>query len=205
MNIGIDIDNTLTDIEKELFKVANIYTKEINPNFIPHKFIEYDGIRNMSDFYSFIFGWSSKETEYFFRNPRIEVVDNAKPRKYSREVIKKLKDEGNNIYIITARTKRFDDIPYERSKNWLDKNDIIYDKLIVEAVDKVSASKELNVKLFIDDQLNNCINLSKNGIHTIRLTDSNKKYENIVNIKSWDEIYKYIKGLNIVHGETSYE
>ena len=43
MNIGIDIDNTLTDIEKELFEAANKYTKSINPSFEYMKTVKYDG------------------------------------------------------------------------------------------------------------------------------------------------------------------
>ena len=34
MNIGIDIDNTLTDIEKDLFDIANKYTKKINKSIV---------------------------------------------------------------------------------------------------------------------------------------------------------------------------
>lgn len=195
MNIGIDIDNTLTDIEKELFDAANSYTKKLRPSF---KYVEqqkYDGFTNMADFYSSIFGWNDDEIEHFFRNQRLEVVDNAKPRENAKEVIQKLKEEGNNIYIITARTTRFDDIPYERAKNWLDKNGIAYDKLMVEATDKAKVCYDLNIELFIDDQLNNCINLANNGIHTIRLTDSIKIYDNIVNIKNWNDIYEYISKL----------
>lgn len=195
MNIGIDIDNTLTDIEEALFIAANKYSKELNREFAEKEMVKYEGFTNLSKFYSNIFGWNEENINYFFRNQRLEVVDNARPRGYSKEVVKKLKDEGNNIYIVTARTNKFDDIPYERAKIWLDKNDIVYDKLVVGAVDKASVCKNLNIDIFIDDQLNNCINLSKSGIHTIRLTNSNKAYENIVNITNWNDIYKYISNL----------
>lgn len=195
MNIGIDIDNTLTDIEEALYIEANKYSKGLNRDFAEKEIIKYEGFTNLSKFYSEIFGWNEENINYFFRNQRLEVVDNAKPRKYSKKVVKKLKDDGNNIYIVTARTKKFDDIPYERAKRWLDKNDIVYDKLVVGAVDKASICKNLNIDIFIDDQLNNCINLSKSGIHTIRITNSDKVYENIVNITNWNDIYKYISNL----------
>lgn len=195
MNIGIDIDNTLTDIEKGLFDIANKYTKEIRPDFKYVKQQKYDGFTNMAGFYSSIFGWNEEETMNFFRTKRIEVVDNAKPRENAREIIQRLKNDGNNIYIITARTRRFDDIPYERAKRWLDKNGVIYDKLIVEATDKAKVCHDLDIDLFIDDQLNNCINLADNGIHTIRLTNSTEIYDNIVNIKNWNDVYEYITKL----------
>lgn len=195
MNIGIDIDNTLTDINETLFEAANKYTKEINKDFVEKEIIKYEGNINLSEFYSKIFGWNKENVEYFFRNQRLEVVDNAKPRENCLEVIKKLKEEKNNIYIVTARTKRFDDMPYERSKMWLDKNGIVYDRIVVGAVDKADICKKLNIDIFIDDQLNNCINLSNKKIHTIRITDSNKIYGDIVNISNWSDIYKYISNL----------
>ncbi len=195
MNIGIDIDNTITDIEEDLFEVANNYTKEIKENFKGVNLLKYEGNQNLAVFYSNIFGWNEEQTNYFFRNQRIKVIDEATPRINAREVINKLKDEGNNIYIITARTTKFDDIPYERAKKWLDKNGILYDKLVVNAIDKAIVSKELAINLFIDDQLNNCMNLSKNGINTIRLTDSKETYNDFVNISNWKAVYEYIQNL----------
>lgn len=195
MNIGIDIDNTLTDIEKDLFEAANKYTKTLNSNFTFKEIQKYDGFTNMAKFYSEIFGWNDDNINFFFRNQRLEVVDNAKPREGVIEVLQKLKKEDNNIYIITARTNIYDDMPYERAKRWLDNNDIVYDKLVVNALDKAKICKELKIDLFIDDQLNNCINLSNNGIHTIRLTNSKEEYTNFVNIDNWNDIYKYIINL----------
>lgn len=195
MNIGIDIDNTLTDIEKDLFDIANKYTKKINPNFEYKNPIKFDGFTNMSTFYINIFGWNTEQVESFFRNERIEVVDKALPRPGVVDVLKKLKDKGNNIYIVTARTDRYDDMPYERAKTWLDKNGIIYDKLIVGATDKVKVCKELGIDVFIDDQLNNCMKISQSGITTIRLTNSKEEYDHVINMSNFTQIFEYICSL----------
>ena len=66
---------------------------------------------------------------------------------------------------------------------------------MIGAIDKVAACKELNVSIFIDDQLNQCINLAKNGICTIRFSNSNEKYKEFVSISNWKDVYSYI--LNI--------
>lgn len=195
MNIGIDIDNTLTDIEKDLFDIANKYTKKINPNFEYKNPIKFDGFTNMSTFYINIFGWNTEQVESFFRNERIEVVDKALPRPGVVDVLKKLKDKGNIIYIVTARTDRYDDMPYERAKTWLDKNGIVYDKLIVGATDKVKVCKELGIDVFIDDQLNNCMKISQSGITTIRLTNSKEEYAHVVNMSNFTQIFEYICSL----------
>lgn len=195
MNIGIDIDNTLTDIKKDLFDIANKYTKKINPNFKYKSFVKFDGFTNMAAFYVDLFGWNNEQLESFFRNERIEVVDKALPRPEVVDVLKKLKDNGNNIYIVTARTDKYDDMPYERAKVWLDKNGIVYDKLIVGATDKVKVCKELGIDAFIDDQLNNCMKISQSGITTIRLTNSKEEYDHVVNMSNFNQIFEYICSL----------
>lgn len=195
MNIGIDIDNTLTDIEKDLFDIANKYTKKINPNFEYKNPIKFDGFTNMSTFYINIFGWNTEQVENFFRDERIEVVDKALPRPGVVDVLKKLKDNGNNIYIVTARTDKYDDMPYERAKTWLDKNGIVYYKLIVGATDKVKVCRELGIDVFIDDQLNNCMKISQSGITTIRLTNSKEEYAHFVNMSNFNQIFEYICSL----------
>lgn len=78
MNIGIDIDNTLTDIESDMFEAGDKYTKIKNKVFVKLKFEKYDGITNMDQFYSNIFGWNEKDILFFFRNDRTKVVDNVK-------------------------------------------------------------------------------------------------------------------------------
>ena len=195
MNIGIDIDNTLTDIEKDLFDIANKYTKKINPNFKDKSPVKFDGFTNMAAFYTDLFGWNNEQLESFFRNERIEVVDKALPRPGVVDVLKKMKDNGNNIYIVTARTDKHDDMPYERAKTWLDKNGIVYDKLIVGATDKVKVCKELGIDVFIDDQLNNCMKISQSGITTIRLTNSKEEYDHVINMSNFTQIFEYICSL----------
>ena len=195
MNIGIDIDNTLTDIEKELFDIANKYTKKINPNFEDKSPVKFDGFTNMANFYVDLFGWNDEQLEIFFRNKRIEIVDKALPRPGVVDVLEKLKDNSNNIYIVTARTDKYDDMPYERAKTWLDKNGIVYDKLIVGATDKVKVCKELGIDVFIDDQLNNCLKISQSGITTIRLTNSREEYDHVINMSNFNQIFEYICSL----------
>ncbi len=49
----------------------------------------------------------------------------------------------------------------------------------------------------IDDQLNNCIDVEKEGIQTIRISDDDKKYTNIISLKNWKEIYNFISNEKI--------
>lgn len=192
MIIGIDIDNTLTDVQKEINTSAYKYAKKLGKDVSDIDNLNED-INNNSLYYINKFDFNYDELKYFLSGIWEDIVSNAEPREHVSYIIKKLKEEGNKIYIITARVKEFHEDSYMLSKTWLDKNNIEYDKLIVDVRDKASICKEEKVDLFIDDQLHNCIELSNENIKVIRITNDIKKYNNIINCRNWLEIYDVIK------------
>ncbi len=191
MRIGIDIDNTLTEVQEELNKAAFEYAISLGK-----KIDNYDNpmedIKNNGDTYRKKFQFEYEELKYFLKNIQENITNNATPRENAKEVIDKLKKEGHEIYIITARDSEFHDDPYKLSKDWLDKNEIYYDKLIVNAREKSSVCKNEKIDLFIDDQLNNCLGVQNVGIQTIMITNEIYNYDKIKQLKNWNEIYSYI-------------
>lgn len=207
MNIGIDIDNTLTEIQDELNKAAYDYAIKLGKDIKDNSNSSEDA-KNNGDSYKKKFQFNYEELKYFLKDIQEEITNNALPRKYVVEIIKKLRTEGHKIYIITARDSEFHDDPYLLSKNWLDKNNIEYDKLIVNARDKAPVCVEENIDIFIDDQLNNYLNVAKKGIQTIRISDDNKEYENTITLCDWKQIYDYIhneKVIKIIGYDESYK
>ena len=188
VNIGIDIDDTLTDIRDKLRESALEYAKKLGKSIN----LEYIEDKNNGNVYQQKYGFTYEELKYFLKNIQEEITKEAKPRKYVVEIIKKLRTEGHKIYIITARDDEFHDDPYLLSKNWLDKNNIKYDKLIVNAREKGTVCKNENIDLFIDDQLNNCLDVVKEGIKVIRISNENCNNNNIVDLNNWTKIYEYI-------------
>ena len=193
MIIGIDIDDTLTDIRDEVGAEALKYAKSLNKE-IDEKKVVWDKNNNGSSFKE-RYNLNYDELLYFFGNIQEKITKKAKPREDVVEVLKNLRKDGHKIYIVTARDSEFHNDPYELSKTWLDKNNIEYDKLIVDARDKAKVCKEQNVDLFIDDKLSNCQGVSNEGIVTIRITNYTDQHQNIINKKNWKEIYEYIKQL----------
>lgn len=191
MKIGIDIDNTITEVQEELNNAAYEYAIKLGKN-INNAENFFEDIKNNVDTYKKKFQFSYDELKYFLKNIQEEITNNAVPREKVVEVISKLKKLDHKIYIITARDSEFHDDPYNLSKNWLDKNNIEYDKLIVNAREKAPVCKDEKIDLFIDDQLNNCLDIAKIGIKTIRLSNDKKKYKDIITFENWDEIYNYI-------------
>ena len=193
MIIGIDIDDTLTDIRDEVGAEALKYAKSLNKEIDEEKVV-WDKNNNGSSFKE-RYNLNYDELLYFFGNIQEKITKKAKPREDVVEVLKNLRKDGHKIYIVTARDSEFHNDPYGLSKTWLDKNNIEYDKLIVDARDKAKVCKEQNVDLFIDDKLSNCQGVSNEGIVTIRITNYTDPHQNIINKKNWKEIYEYIKQL----------
>ena len=184
MNIGIDIDNTLTEIQEELNKAAYDYAIKLGKN-INNAENQLEDIKNNGDAYKKKFEFTYDELKYFLKDIQEEITNKAEPRPDVVEVIKKLKKNGHKIFIVTARDSEFHDDPYLLSKDWLDKNNIEYDRLIVNAREKAIVCKQENIELFIDDQLNNCLEISRAGIKVIRITDDENSNDQITNLSNW--------------------
>lgn len=191
MIIGIDIDNTLTEVQEQLNKAAYDYAIKLGKN-IEGAENSLEDIKNNGDLYKKKFQFTYEELKYFLKDIQEEITNNAKPREGAVETIKKLRQKGHKIYIVTARDSEFHDDPYNLSKNWLDNNNIEYDMLIVNAREKAPICIKENIELFIDDQLNNCLDISNVGIRTIRISNDEKQYENIITLDNWNRIAEYI-------------
>ncbi len=188
MKIGIDLDDTLTDIQDELLKEALKYDKTLENKGIvnPNKVLITEK-----------FAWSNSNRKYFLKNIRKEVVEQAKLRPDTLIILNELKKRGYEIIIITARSSTYYEDPYEFTLKYLIKNKIPFDKLIVNGKDKVKVCKMEQINFFIDNNLTNCLNVSKLGVKVFFLNIGFYKdvftSKNIKIIYSLKEILKYIK------------
>lgn len=196
MRIGIDIDGVLTDRERFSMDYISKYCVENN--------IEYNiGDSNYEDCKTFNI---SKEQENDFWNKYLEYYSiNEKARPFASEIIKKLKEDGHEIYIITARwlTNRDDNIGNkmrEIVKNWLYENKILYDKLIFSKASNERKSQEIienKINLIIEDSPNNINELSKVVPVICYHAEYNKNClgSKIIRCYSWYDIYSKINNL----------
>ena len=196
MRIGIDIDGVLTDIEQWQLDYGSKfyfekYGKEIQNN---------EGYETTE-----IFKVDSKLDDEFWTEYFKDYSINVDVRKFSSEVIKKLKQDGNEIYIITARgsflSHSANVMLFEENKNivleWLRKNEIEYDKIIFSPEDKLSICLENNIDLMIEDKVDN-INKISTRIPVICFHagyNKNCKGNNIFRCYSWYDIYSKISSI----------
>ena len=190
MRIGIDIDDTLTDINEELENAALEYATRLGKNHVKDTTNLVD--KNDGNIYQVRYGFTYDELKYFLKDIQESITNKAIPRENAKETISKLRKAGNEIYIVTARDFEFHNNPYSLSKKWLDKNKIEYDKLIVNARDKAQICKEEKIDIFIDDKTSNCIDVSKIGVVSIRIANDSIKNDKFITLKDWNSIYRYI-------------
>ena len=192
MRIGIDIDDTLTDVKNELIKAGENYARSLGKDIKVDK--NFEDKNNNGNKWQEMFQFNYEELKYFLKDIQESITNKAKPRENVVEVINKLKNDGNEIIIITARDSEFHDDPYKYSNDWLDKNNIYYDKLVVNARNKDDACIEEKIDLFIDDSKNNCLIVEKAGIKTIRVCNEiENNNSNLICFNNWNDIYSYIQ------------
>jgi uncharacterized HAD superfamily protein len=150
VKIGIDIDGVLTNLENWKINYGSKFLFEKYRNKIANpektKILEiFDLDKNIDNEF-----WDEYYREY---------ASNADAMMFCSEVIKKLKSDGNEIYIITARGTRCSDSK-ELAIEWLNKNEIYYDKIFFNCVDKLKVCTENNIDIMIEDYEENINQIS---------------------------------------------
>ena len=142
-------------------------------------------------------GWDDYHVNNFLKQYSKLLYMNASIKEDARDIINKLKHEGNNIIIITSRSKKHYANPYEVSENWLKEHGIEYDKLIVEGNNKAAKCVENNIDVLIDDQVGFLQDVSNNTNTKVLMFDSpyNKDCNEFTRVYSWKEVYDEIKKL----------
>ena len=193
MNIGIDIDDTISDTYETQFNVAQYYT--INVLKRDGKINELNNLTN--HFYNkYLHNWNDEEEMEFFTRFYKKCLEEIRPKMYAKEVLDKLKEE-NKIYLVTARFDWGETKAEDVTKKWLEDFKIPYDKLIVNAQDKAEIAKKYNINIFLDDSYTNCQKVAEIGAKTYlmdsRVNRGIKEDEKIERIYSWPHFYQKLK------------
>ena len=192
MNIGIDIDDTICNT----YEVFLPYFKKYMEEELKREY-HFD-LEDKTDYYKLEkrFGITEDEDFAFWEKYFPTIVKEVLPKDNSVEIIKRLKEEGNNIFLITARyaVEGFD--VKGITEAWLKENGIVYDKLIINSHNKLEMANREKIDIFIDDSVRNCSMLVDGNIKTcMYTTEYNNFYENdnMIRVYSWNEFYEIIK------------
>ena len=168
MRIGIDIDGVLTDVIRYACDYGSKYF-----------FDKYGKLDINIDSWSLkdMFNVSDEEDKECW----LKIVDNyainESARPFAAEIIDKIKNENNEIYIITARSaSKWDDVNGEMNNiliSWLNNNNIKYDKLIVSK-EKLEICKNYKIDIMIEDKTEN----TEENVPSTIMDNINKEIEN---------------------------
>lgn len=201
MRIGVDIDNVLSNFNEVLLNDYLNHDKSLRNSGIVNKEVY---IRNMFD-------WSEEYEKEYYKNNIERLANLFEPIKDCSKYIKKLRNEGNIIYIISGRDNGEYSDPYNMTINWLKKYDIEYDELILTNAynhqEKADICLEKNIDIMIDDSTKVCDKCTNSNIKSLLFnTDYNKNETKFERVNSWKEIYNYInnKKINVILDTDTY-
>lgn len=190
MNIGIDIDGVLTNDDDYILDFTSKYCYE-------HDLKGFDNA-NLYEYRKL--NWDENTINNYRKEFFLNYIKNEPARKFASEVIKKLRDEGNKIFIISARYKTAEngkinnDNIRECTLDWLIKNNIEYDKIIFTKPPKTNEILENKIDIMIEDSpttINELVKVAKALYYDTRYNRS-IEHEHITRVYSWYDIYMKI-------------
>ncbi len=193
MEIGIDIDDTLVVTYEPMLRYADKFNEE---KFGVKKLKDNIGNIATHHYLSAIFEWDDETKFEFFRKYYADVLKECKIKEYAAEAVRKLKEAGHKIYFISARLTNIEGCDAKGiTLDALSKYNVPFDKLVVDAEEKVRDSISLGVDIFVEDSLINCQKLSNAGIKTYLITskiNANLDSGDIERVDNWKELYEKI-------------
>ena len=190
MRIGIDIDGVIADIERFIVDYGTKFCIENNLP-IDVKLGEYDETK--------ILNLTEEQAVKFWNTYLVHYATKYPVREFSSEVIKKLKEEGHEIYIVTARNeyglpKEYYGKMRELVTQWLQDNNIYYDKIIYTEGSKLPYCVGNYVEIMIEDSPKNINDLSSKIPVLCFDCKYNESLEgkNITRVYSWYDVYNKI-------------
>lgn len=192
----IDLDDTLSLTAETILNYAIDFDKTKLKRSGVLKQID-----NCEDYYYFarMLEWNREQLISFFDTCYLDYLQEIKAKQYASLFTKKIRDLGISIYIVTSRRETKNNEVRIITEEWLKKNNICYDKLFVNVVNKGELIKQLKPNYFVDDSYKNCLDASKKCKKTKILlikTNFNKNIQTkeVLKIKDLEELYEIIKG-----------
>lgn len=186
MNIGLDLDGTITNPYYWLEFFNNLFNKNLT---------EKDCIKyNLCE----IYGVGNDMWDVINKQHIKGYLDSVDIREDAIEIINKLKQK-HNCSFITARS----DTEYIRNRTieYLTQNNLDNIPLyMLSSHYKVDKAKELNIEVFVEDSLSNALELSANGIKVFLINtnyNQGELNENIIRVNNWHEIYQEIESWEV--------
>ena len=180
MNIGIDLDGVVFDTETMFRASAHIYNLKINGKDM----VEPERLR-FQDRYN----WTDEQLNKYFNENMLDIEKHAQVMPYAKQIIKAM-SHNNKIFAITNRGSVSKN-EIEITKQRLTDEEIVFDKVIYSASNKLKVCQELKIDLMIDDLYDTIIQLANNGVKCLYYRDVVLKHcdhPNVTEVRDWGDI-----------------
>ncbi len=188
LKIGIDVDGVILDYMTTARAYAELYDCcDLQKNGVRDR--QAMKVKQRYD-------WTPEELKYFADKYFVELTKITPFNPLAIEIIKKLKDEGYELCIISNRGLIHEEAITVVEKMFED-NGLIFDKYFWKTEDKTKVILENNISIMLDDSPDVCEGAIKNGVNAVYFREKNSKKliesENLHDVDNWPEAYRHIK------------
>lgn len=190
MKIGIDIDDTISSTFEIIFPYAQKFDIEELGN--KGNVQNYGKIENHHYIESMYPHWKREELELFWTKYFKKAILEAETKPYAVEIIQKLQEEGNEIFLVTSRYEENNFETEKSTKKWLTEHHIDTNHLLMNIQDKGKICKELQLDVLIDDSIHHCKSAQKVGTRAFLMTsimNQGVEVPELERVYSWIQIY----------------
>lgn len=189
MKIGIDVDGVLCrTVEYFLFDFNKQHNTKFSRDDI--KEVEFIVLEGFDGDYIL-----DKLVEHIDGNMSFyDITD------HSKKVLKKLKEQGHELIVITARMNHFKDktvewLEYHFGKDFFD-DIVFYNHSSKERIPKYKVCNDMAVELLIDDSPDNAIGANKHGINVLVMSNPwNEHLEDtnmLKRVNNWKDVLEHL-------------
>lgn len=158
MNIGFDLDDVICDTYPMIITEAQRYHKEIL-KLKPCTIVEEDSKGDYCYFAKKL-GWTEDNFRNFYYEYYPFFLEKCERIDKTIQLINKVKEKNNKIFIISSREPREYCDVYGLTKRWLKNNDVPADFVALDIKNKRELVKKYNINIFVDDSYKNCVEIS---------------------------------------------
>ena len=192
MNFYFDLDDTISDTEKELVTIAYEFHKHHL-----HRKLQLNKTKKTKShlYFAEMLSWSTTDLERFYNEVYPSYLETLKPKENAANVIRRLHENGHRITILSARVEK-DESVFGITEKWLYSNHIPFDKLAINVIEKDNYLSN-RCGYFIDDSYDFCSKTSNNNnIVVIQFVNEHCQIcsdQKVRTVKNWDELEKLFK------------
>lgn len=161
MKIAIDIDDTLTQVDRVT----------VTERYLQDKGLKYNLVNPDAHALKELYDWPREEFTKFMKSGGDKLFLNAPVRKGAKETISKWKAAGHEIIFLTARISEWFDDSVNDSRRQLDENGIPYDQVVADVWEKGEYCVEHGIEVLIEDNFEICKKAQELGVKAVMFVD----------------------------------